>query len=74
MEYDRYGFLMCAGEEETDDVLVAKANKLQRQSDEINSRIKVYMCFFFSVCVSYIRPVGKWDGKSLVGIVGGGRG
>ena len=57
MEYDRYGFLMCAVEEETDDVLVAKANKLQRQSDEINNCIKVYMCFFFSVCVSHIHSV-----------------
>ena len=40
-EYDRYGFLMGAGEEETDDVLVAKATQLQRQSDEIHNRIKV---------------------------------
>ncbi|XP_070195586.1 TBC1 domain family member 2B-like [Littorina saxatilis] len=39
-EHDRYGFLVRVSEEETDDVLVAKANQLQRQSDEINSRIK----------------------------------
>ena len=35
---------MSAGEEETDTILVAKANQLQRQSDEISNRIKVYIC------------------------------
>lgn len=41
LEYDQYGFQVYYNEEQLDDVLLAKANKLQRQSDEITSRIKV---------------------------------
>lgn len=45
MEYDCYGFLVYAKEEETDDILVAKANKLEWQSHQLANRIKVkYAC------------------------------
>ncbi|XP_025110931.1 TBC1 domain family member 2B-like isoform X2 [Pomacea canaliculata] len=40
MEYDCYGFLVYAKEEETDDILVAKANKLEWQSHQLANRIK----------------------------------
>nr|KAG5694202.1 hypothetical protein BaRGS_027178 [Batillaria attramentaria] len=41
MEYDRYGFqAYLHTEEETEDILVAKANQLQRQSDELANRLQ----------------------------------